>query len=128
MQGRSPEYDVTYSKPHTAVYAADVIQDNKVVDKLEVHSGSVAADRTAANMRSFQLELIDRTGTLTPTDMTSTLAPFGTRMQIYRGVRIKNTDTVGARYDAANPWTSTTPDGVTNGVTVDTDGALILGP
>lgn len=128
MQGRTPEFDATASKPHRAVSRCDVIQDGKVVNQLAIHAGSVTADRTAAQMRSFQVEVSDPDGTLTPEGMTSQIAPFGTRVQIWRGVRIENTQTVTGFYNAANPWTPRTPTGVMNGVKIDTDGSLVLGP
>lgn len=122
MQGHSDAFDETLRRPHTAVCAVELITDGKVIRQLEVHAGSVTADRTAAQMRSFSVDIIDRDGDLLPTDMTSELAPFGARVQLYRGVRISSTDTVGARYDAAHPW-----GGVLNGVKIDVDGGLVLG-
>jgi hypothetical protein len=128
VQGRTFEFDATVSKPHRAISRVDLIQDGKVVNQLAVHAGSVTADRTAAQMRSFQVEVSDPDGTLTPEGMTSQLAPFGTRVQIWRGVRIDNTQTVTGFYNAANLWTPHTPTGVMNGVKIDTAGSLVLGP
>jgi hypothetical protein len=128
MQGRTPEFDATVSKPHRAVSRVDILQNGKVVNELAIHAGSVTADRTAAQMRSFQVEVSDPDGTLTPEDMTSQIAPFGTRVQIWRGVRIQNTQTVTGFYNAAHPWTPLTPTGDLNGLKIDTDGGLILGP
>lgn len=130
MQGRSAEFDATIAKPHTAVCRVDLISDGKVIKQLEVHGGSVTADRTAAQMRSFEVDVIDRDGTLLPQDMTSDLAPFGRRVQLYRGVRISNVDTVSVLYGTSGTtsWTPQTPTGVMNGVEVDVNGALTLGP
>jgi hypothetical protein len=128
MQGRSSAFDATARKPHTAVSRVDVIQNGKVVDQLNVHAGSVTADRTAAQMRSFQVEVSDPAGTLTPEGMSSEIAPFGTRVQIWRGVRIKNTEIEDVMYNSGNPWTPRTPTGAMNGVKIDTDGGLVLGP
>jgi hypothetical protein len=128
MQGRTPEFDATVSRPHRAVSRCDVIQNGKVVNELAIHAGSVTADRTAAQMRSFQVEVSDPDGTLTPENMTSQLAPFGTRVQIWRGTRIENTQTVTGFYNAANPWTPQTPTGDLNGLKIDTDGGLVIGP
>jgi hypothetical protein len=128
MQGRSALFDATVSKPHTAVAAANIIQNNGVVARLAVHSGSVTADRTAAQMRSFQVEVSDPTGTLTPVDMNSLLAPFS-RMQLLKGVRNSSTATQSVQYPAVTPWT---PSGASTGVFVSTkigsDGSLTLGP
>jgi hypothetical protein len=128
MQGRTPGFDATGSKPHRAVSRVDVIQNGKVVNQLAIHAGSVTADRTAAQMRSFQVEVSDPDGTLTPEGMTSELAPFGTRIQIWRGVRIGDTQTATGFYNAANPWTPKTSTGVLNGLKIDTDGGLVIGP
>jgi hypothetical protein len=128
MQGRTPDFDATARKPHTAVSRVDVIQNGAVVDYLQVHAGIVTADRTAAQMRSIQVEVSDPNKVLTPLGMTSQLAPFGTRMQVWRGVRIKSTEVVTTFRNAANPWTPLTPTGVMNGVKIDTDGSLTLGP
>src|SRR5882724_2165006 len=128
MQGRSAAFDATVSKPHRAVSRADVIQDGKVVAQLAAaHTGSVAADRTAAQMRSFEVELSDPDGTLTPEGMGSLLAPFGTRLQISRGVRISSVEVQAAFYGSAASWVpSGGSTGVLCSVKVDTDGSLTL--
>lgn len=129
MQGFSSDFSTTVQESHTAVVLVQAIQDGKVVATLEPHAGSVTADRTAAQMRTMQLEIIDRDGTLAPTSMTSLLAPFGTRLQLYRGVRIKNGETQSAVYNAENPWTPDTPTGQMVSVKIyPSDGSLTLGP
>lgn len=129
MQGHSDRFDTAISKPHTAVFRADAIQDGKVVDQLPLHAGSVAADRTAAQMRSFEVEVSDPDGTRTPEGMTSLFAPFGTRMQLWRGVRISDVETQEVFYQSAASWVpSGNSTGVLNSVKVDTDGSITLGP
>ena len=129
MQGRSAEFDSTIQKSHTAVVGAHVIQNGNVVKDLEVHAGSVTADRTAAQMRTFEFEVIDRDGTLTPTGMTSTLAPFGSRVQLERGVRIKNVEVQSVMYPIGDSWTPDTLTGQMVSVKIDlSDGSLTLGP
>lgn len=128
MQGHSAEFDATVRKPHQATSRADLIADGKIIRELEVHAGAVTADRTAAQMRSFSIDILDRDGTLLPTGMNSDLAPFGARVQLYRGVRISNTDTIGVQFDATHSWTPQTPAGSMNGVKIDVDGGLVLGP
>jgi hypothetical protein len=129
MQGRSADFDATIQKSHTAVVSAQVHRDGKVSINLETHAGSVSADRTAAQMRSFEFEVIDRDGSLAPTGMTSPLAPFGGLVQVNRGVRIKNESVLNVIYNQANPWTPVTPTGMLNSVKVDpADGSLTLGP
>lgn len=127
MQGFSDAFAETVQNSHTAVVLVQAIQNGKVVATLEVVAGSINADRTAAQLRTMQFEIIDRDGTLTPTGMSSLLAPFGTRVQLYRGVRIKNVETLSAVYDAANPWTPQST-GEMNGVKIDAYDNLTLGP
>lgn len=129
MQGRSAAFDVTIQKSHTAVITAQVIKDGKATINLETHAGSVTADRTAAQMRTFQFEIIDRDGTLTPTEMTSPLAPFGALVQVNRGVRIKNETIITVVYNQENGWIPDTPIGALVSVKIDpSDGSLTLGP
>lgn len=130
MQARSPEFDTTVSKPHTAVQQVDVIQSGKVVDQLAIHSGSVTADRTAAHMRTFEVEVSDPNGTLTPSGMTSELAPFGTRIQLYKGVRIIDVQVQGVFYGTTSSWIpSGTSTGTLSSVLVNpSDGSITLGP
>lgn len=128
MQGFSLDFAETYLNDHTAVILVNVIRNGKVVATLEVHAGSVTADRTGAQLRTMQFELIDRDGTLTPTGMSSLLAPFGTRVQLYRGLRIKNVETVSAVYGAGNSSWAPQSTGVMNGTRIDQSGNLILGP
>ena len=129
MQGRSAAFDATVVNSHVAVQAVELIQDGKVVLQPQVHSGSVTADRTQDQMRSMEVELSDPTGTLTPVDMNSLVAPFGTRMQLFKGVRIRNVDTRAVFYGTQRAWTPTgNSTGVLNGVKVDGTGAISLGP
>lgn len=125
MQGHSSGFAQTVRKSHTAVCQVDAIQDGKVVQQLAVHAGSVTADRTAAQMRSFDVEVSDPTRTLTPAGMTSLLAPFGTRLQLWRGVRLVDSETRAALHNTADTWAVNT--GVMDGVTVGPDGSLVLG-
>lgn len=129
MQGTSDAFQAAVVTDHTAVCRVDVIQDSKVVRSLNVHAGSVQADRTAAQMRSFTVDVSDPDGTLTPNGISALLAPFGTRLQLYRGVRIENDQTVSALYNAPSSWTTVSSFGQMNGVVGDpSTGALRLGP
>lgn len=129
MQGHSAEFAAAVRKSHTAVGRVDVIQDGKVVRQLAVHAGVVTADRAAAQMRSFDVEVADPTGELTPEGMTSLLAPFGTRLQLWRGVRLEDVDTRVALHNSPESWAvSDASTGVMNGVVVNGNGALTLGP
>lgn len=127
MQGFSLQFAEAIQHSHTAVVIVQIVQNGKVVATLDVVAGSVNADKTAAQMRTIQFEIVDRDGTMAPTGMGSLLAPFGTRVQLYRGVRIRNVQTISAVYDAANPWTPQST-GDMNGVKIDAYGNLALGP
>lgn len=129
MRGRSAAFDQTVSGSHVSTARCDVIQDQKVVATLVVHSGSVTADRTAAQMRSFDIEVTDPTGTLTPEGMGALLAPFGTRLQLWRGVQLGSTDTVSQVCNTQASWAvSDTSTGVMNSVVASASGALTLLP
>jgi len=129
MQGRSASFDSTVSKPHTATFRVSVIEDGKITKYLPAHAGAVTADRMAAIMRSFETEVSDPDGTLTPTGMDSDLAPFGRRLLVERGVRTSDVETQSVLYNAANPWTvSGVSTGVFVSVKVDGSGNLTLGP
>lgn len=128
MQGFSDDFSTTIQNSHTAVVAAKVIQNGSVVANLEVHAGSVTADRTGAQMRTLEFEVIDRDGTLTPTSMSSLLAPFGSQILLERGVRIKSTEIISGMWNAANPWTPQTSVGQMVSTQIDpSDGSLTLG-
>lgn len=128
MQGHSAAYAQAVSGNHIANCEIDVIQDQKVVATLVAHSGSVTADRTAAQMRSFDVEVTDPTGTLTPEGMGALLAPFGTRLQLWRGVRLSSTQTLGQFSNTQASW-QVSSTGVLNGVVGDAStGELRLGP
>lgn len=127
MQSRSPEFDATIVDSHTAVAQCSVIQNGKVVDELAVHAGAVTADRTAAQMRTFEVVLSDPSGTLTPEGMTSELAPFGTRIQLYKGVRISNVQVQAQFFGTQNSWLPQVS-GSLSSVKVASDGGISLGP
>lgn len=129
MQGYSANFATTIQNDHTAVISAQVVKDGSVVVNLEPHAGSVTADRTAAQMRTFQFEIIDRDGTLAPTSMTSTLAPFGAFVQLKRGVRIKSTAVQSVTHPVQAGWTPNTLTGQMVSMKIDpSDGSLTLGP
>ncbi len=129
MRGRTPLFDSAVRKSGTAVIRVDIIRDGKVVQQPPVHAGHADADRTAAQMRSFEVEVSDPDTTLTPAGMQSLLAPFGTRMQLWRGVQITNVQLFVALHTTQSSWTTTTAFGVNNGtVGSPTDGALTMGP
>lgn len=129
MRGFSAAFGSIVKASHTAVCKVDVIQNDKIVRQLDVHGGSMTADRTAAQLRSFEVKVSDPDGTLTPASMASLLAPFGTRLQLWRGVQIPDVTITSTFHNTQPSWVSTTPTGVNNGtVGSATDGALVMGP
>jgi len=129
MQVHSPELDAAVSTDHTATARVDVLQNGQVVAQLAVHSGSSTADRTNAQMRNFEVEVSDPTGELTPDGMASLLAPFGTRLQLHRGARIDDVNTLVMFANTQTAWGVSTSFGMLNGVVGDaSDGSLRLGP
>jgi hypothetical protein len=130
VQGFSLDFAAAINEPHIAIVIAELSLNNgSPTRQLEVHAGSVLADRLAAQTRTIQIELIDRDGTLTPTGMTSELAPFGSRITLRRGIRIPNEVTVSRLCDISNSWLPATPIGQMACVKIDpVDGGLTLGP
>lgn len=129
MRGTSDAFDAAVVTDHQAICHVDVMRNGKVIRELVVHAGSVKADRTAAQMRSFDVDVSDPDGDLTPEGISALLAPFGTRLQLSRGVRIGNVQTRAAFYNTTSSWSVVTAFGQMNGVVGDpSTGALRLGP
>lgn len=129
MRGTSDAFKASVVTDHQAISKVDVVRDGKVIRTLAVHSGSVKADRTAAQMRSFEVEVSDLDGTLTPDGISALLAPFGTRLQLYRGVRIQNVQTLVSFHNTQSSWSVSTEFGQLNGTVGDSStGSLRLGP
>jgi hypothetical protein len=109
---------------HHSVCLVNVIQKGQIVLQLPIFDGIVTADRTSAQMRSFSASVGDADGSLTPQDMTGLLAPFGTMVQIFRGVRIFAVATAFRLDSNVATWSQ----GTNNGTIADpTVGDLILG-
>lgn len=104
MIGTSSEFQALVKTSHQAVCRVEIIKNGVVVLVLDVHDGSVVADRTAGQMRRFICTASDPSGTLTPVDITGILAPFGTRCIIYKGVRITDILLIDDVADRAERW------------------------
>lgn len=129
MRGHSDELAAALGGIHTALCKCDVIRDGQVVATLDIHAGQVTSDAAAAQRTQIEFEVADPDGTLTPTDMNSLLAPFGTRIQVWRGVRLEDVDLRRRLHDTAPSWATTTEFGINNGTVGDpTDGSLRMGP
>lgn len=123
MIGTSSEFQEQVSGPHEHVAYAEVERDGAIIDKLAVHSGSVDADRSGRILRRFEAGVADPTGRLTPEGVRDLLAPFGTIVRLYRGVRIPMVVTMRDVDDTAADWTAGTRDGTI----ANSEGDLVLG-
>lgn len=129
MRACSNAFKAAVVTSHTAVCRCDVLRDGRVIQQLAVHDGTVTADRTAAQLRNFNVSVSDPTGTLTPQGMQSLLTPFGTYLQLWKGVRLQNVQTLVALYGTQASWTTVSSFGAMVGVVGDpSSGALRLGP
>lgn len=66
---------------------ADLVTPTNQTIRLMVTAGSVTIDQTADTRRSCSVTVVDPTGALTPLSSTSPLAPFGSVLKLYRGVK-----------------------------------------
>jgi hypothetical protein len=118
----SDDYKKLTQKPHTAISRMDIIQENVVVATLYPHSGQVDTDRNAAVMRRFDARISDATGELTPSGIKDLLAPFGTIVRLYRGLKIPLVTSVSDLDDSNAQWNEGTRVG-----TSAESGDLVLG-
>lgn len=123
MQPVSDAFQKAVQGSHQAVCEVNIIEDGIVVAQLPIFDGSVSADRTAAQMRTFTASLGDPDGTYTPATMADLLG-LGRRVQIRKGVRIESVTSV---QDIANDVPTFT-NAWNNGTIADpATGDLILG-
>lgn len=128
MRGVSEAMAAALKTSHTAAVRCKVIRDGQVVRVLDVHAGSVTQDAQASQRTTIEIEVADPDGELTPEGMESLLAPFGTRLQVERGVRLENVEFRVAENNAGTGWAvSDQAPGVLNGLKDDGSGALVIG-
>lgn len=124
MQPTSAAFQAVIQVSNDAVSQVNIIQDGKIVMIVPAFDGSVTADGTAANQRTCTVMVGDETGDYTPADISGVTAPFGTLMQVLRGVTIPATASVIDLDNSVVTWA----EGTNNGTIGDpTTGALILG-
>lgn len=87
MQQVSSSFLAEIAKSHTVFSYADLVTPNGQTQRLTITSGSVTIDQTATVRRSCTLNALDPTGALTPLSSTSPLAPYGSELKLYRGVK-----------------------------------------
>jgi len=121
--GTSEAFQAAVRGPHTAVCKVEVVRDGAVVATLDVHDGSVDADRSAAQLRRFTAEVADPRGELTPRYLRDMLTPFGTQVRLFRGVLLPGVRTVSHEFAGTADWVT----GLSNNIITTGDGALELG-
>lgn len=87
MQVVSDAFLAEMRKSYTVFSYVDVVTWDNRVFRLDATDGTVNVDRTASTRRKATVTCVDPTGQLTPTSAKSVLAPFGTVIKPYRGVR-----------------------------------------
>lgn len=123
MIGTSDGFQEQVKQSHVSVAKVEVVQNGAVVLTLAVHSGQVDADRTAAQLRRFDAQVADPDGTLTPAGVRDVLAPFGTLVRPYRGVRVPDIAESDATFVAQADWLT----GTSMSTVATVGGALQLG-
>ena len=123
MIGTSPEFQAIVRSTHSHIARVDVIRDGAVIRTLSAHGGSVDADRAGRILRRFDCVLADPTGELTPAGIRDLLAPFGTELRLYRGVRIPIITKLTQVTDTEAEWDA----GTRVGTVGDSNGDLVLG-
>lgn len=87
MQTVTDAFKAEIQRSHTMFAYADLFTPSGQQYRLKIVDGSVTIDRTAEVRRHGTFTVVDPTGTLTPLNSTSPLAPFGSIIKPYRGVR-----------------------------------------
>ena len=89
MYASSAAFKVAVSTDHVVVSKAEVWATDQKLQEINVSSGSVTANSSAAVRRTCNLELLtDRTATsLVPDNDFDLLTPFGNEVRLYRGVQ-----------------------------------------
>ena len=110
-------------RPHTSVARVEVVRDGSVVRTLAVLAGTVEADRSGRILRRFSASVADPTGELTPSGIRDLLAPFGTVLRMYRGVRIPVVNSTTQLTNTTAEWAL----GTHAGTIAHASGDLVLG-
>lgn len=125
-QAHSDALEQIVRRPHIPVSRGSIIDDGKVTHQLLLTGGQITADRQAAQMRTFEVQVVDPDSEIDYEDLL-----FGKRILVERGAidQVASVDTHAVFYGTTTSWIpSGTSTGVMNGVKVDIDGSLVLGP
>ncbi len=123
MIGTSAGFQAVVSHAHEHTALVEVVRDGAVVRTLAVHSGSVDADRSGRILRRFDCTVTDADGELTPAGIRDLLAPFGTELRLYRGVRVPHIQQIVNVFDTQTEWDL----GTRSNTQADAGGDLTLG-
>lgn len=123
MIGTSGDFDRLVKTTHQHIAKVEVHRDGVQVQTLNVHAGSVDADRNNKLMRRFNASVADPDGLLTPEGIRDLLAPFGTELHLFTGISIPIVIDFVSLNEAADDWNS----GTGFGVTVNGSGYLVMG-
>jgi len=123
MLGITREFALLVKGSHQHICRVDVLQEGVVVISLQVHAGTVDADRNNKYMRRFTATVADPDQTLTPATIRDLLAPFGTILKLYLGVRVPVIAEFVSLNETADDWS----EGESWGVQSNVDGFLVLG-
>ena len=86
MYARTAAFDAAIVKSHKIATLAQVFRNGVALATLKVVDGNVTADKDAAFLRRFNASLTDVDGSLTPAVASDMLAPYGTEVQLSRGI------------------------------------------
>lgn len=76
------------TRPHDAIFKAELYDNGVLAKTLDVLGGLVDVDANADRRRRCRVGLVDPDGSLTPADLSGLLAPNGNELRLYRGVRV----------------------------------------
>lgn len=93
MRPVSARFNTAVAASHRIATEVTVLRDGEAILELDtVVDGSVTLDITAQTRGRLDLTVADPTGSLTPTDPSDPLAPYGNELQVRRGIHYSNGD------------------------------------
>lgn len=104
----SDDYKRVTQSPHDAIARVDIYLNDVFIMSLPIHDGSVDSDRNADIRGRFDCKISDPTGSLVPKGIRDILAPFGTVLKIFKGVRIPVIIQVTQVFNTDADWNSGT--------------------
>lgn len=84
------DFKNTLKNSHKIAVKVEVLDGGIPVRELDINEGNVSVDRHKNVRRSCSIQVVDKTGELTPSAATDLLTPYGNELKLYRGVQIRN--------------------------------------